>query len=64
MMMMIRDVAAQVQCLLERGADMELADINGTRPLDSAVGCGQTAVVACFLRKGAKLGRWAAGVQS
>lgn len=26
------------------------------RPLDRAIGCGNTAVVICFLKKGAKLG--------
>jgi hypothetical protein len=47
----------QVQCLLDRGADIEREDINGTRPLDRAISCRHATVVVCFLRKGAKLGQ-------
>jgi len=44
------------QLLMERGAMIEHVDINGMRPLDRAIGCRNTQVVHCFLRKGAKLG--------
>ncbi len=43
---------------MDRGADIEHVDHNGMRPLDRAIGCRNTAVVICFLRKGAKLGKW------
>ena len=46
----------QVQYLMDRGAAIEHVDHNGMRPLDRAIGCRNTAVVVCFLRKGAKLG--------
>lgn len=46
----------KLQLLLERGAMIEHVDINGMRPLDRAIGCRNTQVVHCFLRKGAKLG--------
>ena len=42
---------------MDRGADIEHVDHNGMRPLDRAIGCRNTAVVICFLRKGAKLGK-------
>ena len=48
--------AFQVQYLMDRGAAIEHVDHNGMRPLDRAIGCRNTAVVVCFLRKGAKLG--------
>ena len=41
---------------MDRGAAIEHVDHNGMRPLDRAIGCRNTAVVVCFLRKGAKLG--------
>jgi ankyrin repeat protein len=41
---------------MERGAHIEHTDNNGMRPLDRAIGARNTAVVVCFLRKGAKLG--------
>jgi hypothetical protein len=44
------------QLLMDRGAMIEHVDINGMRPLDRAIGCRNTQVVHCFLRKGAKLG--------
>jgi len=46
----------QVQCLMDRGANVEHEDISGIRPLDRAISCHHTDVVGCFLRKGAKLG--------
>ena len=51
----------QVQALLERGAQIEHADQNGMRALDRAIDRRNTAVVVCFLKKGAKLGQttWA-----
>ena len=50
-----------MQYLISQGAQIEHIDINGMRPLDRAIGCKNTSVVACFLRKGAKLtpGTWA-----
>ena len=45
-----------VQYLMDRGAAIEHVDNSGMRPLDRAIGCRNTAVVVCFLRKGAKLG--------
>ena len=50
---------AQVQYLLERGANMEETDSSGMRPLDRAIGASNNSVVMCFLRKGAKLGTYA-----
>ena len=47
---------SQVQYLIDKGAVIEHIDNNGMRPLDRAIGCRNTAVVICFLRKGAKLG--------
>ena len=41
---------------MDRGAAIEHVDHNGMRPLDRAIGCRNTSVVVCFLRKGAKLG--------
>jgi hypothetical protein len=41
---------------MERGAQIEQVDLSGMRPLDRAIGCRHTAVIVCFLRKGAKLG--------
>ena len=35
---------------------MEHVDKEGMRPLDRAISAGHSAVVHCFLRKGAKLG--------
>ena len=54
--------AFQVQYLMDKGAQIEHVDQHGMRPLDRAIGCRNTAVIVCFLRKGAKLGRflWAA----
>lgn len=49
----------QVQYLMDHGAAIEHVDHNGMRPLDRAIGCRNTAVVVCFLRKGAKLGQCA-----
>lgn len=46
----------QVQFLIEKGAQIEHVDVHGMRPLDRAIGCRNTAVIVCFLRKGAKLG--------
>lgn len=46
----------QVQCLMERSANVEHEDISGVRPLDRAISCRHTDVVNCFLRKGAKIG--------
>ena len=40
-----------VKLLLEHGAEIEHVDHNGMRPLDRAIGCRNTAVVICFLRK-------------
>lgn len=50
-----------MQALLERGAQIEHADQNGMRALDRAIDRRNTAVVVCFLKKGAKLGQttWA-----
>ncbi|XP_076455894.1 uncharacterized protein LOC143290385 isoform X2 [Babylonia areolata] len=45
-----------VQFLMDRGAHIEHVDVHGMRPLDRAIGCRNTAVIVCFLRKGAKLG--------
>ena len=45
-----------MQYLIDKGAVIEHVDNNGMRPLDRAIGCRNTAVVICFLRKGAKLG--------
>nr|CAD7432745.1 unnamed protein product [Timema monikensis] len=42
--------------LMDKGAMIEHVDINGMRPLDRAIGCRNSQVVQCFLRKGAKLG--------
>lgn len=41
---------------MDQGAAIEHEDNNGMRPLDKAIGCQNTAIVICFLRKGAKLG--------
>lgn len=49
--------AFQVQFLMDKGAQIEHVDQHGMRPLDRAIGCRNTAVIVCFLRKGAKLGR-------
>jgi ankyrin repeat protein len=46
----------QVQYLIDHGANIEHTDFNGMRPLDRAIGCRNTSVVICFLKKGAKLG--------
>ena len=35
---------------------MENMDTSGMRPLDRAISCGNTEVVKCFLKRGAKLG--------
>ncbi|XP_055957363.1 protein TANC1 isoform X2 [Patella vulgata] len=45
-----------VQYLIDQGAQIEHVDVNGMRPLDRAIGCRNTSVIICFLRKGAKLG--------
>lgn len=42
--------------LIDRGAMIEHADLEGVRPLDRAISCRNIPVVQCFLRKGAKLG--------
>jgi len=47
----------QVQCLMDRGANVEHEDISSVRPLDRAISCRHTDVVNCFLRKGAKIGK-------
>ncbi len=46
----------KIQLLMDRGAIIEHADLEGIRPLDRAIGCRNLSVVQCFLRKGAKLG--------
>jgi len=46
----------QVQCLLDRGANVEHEDVSGMRPLDRAISCRHIDVVQCFLRRGAKIG--------
>lgn len=53
--------SCQVQYLIDQGAQIEHADLNGMRALDRAIDRRNTAVVVCFLRKGAKLGQmtWA-----
>ncbi|XP_041372290.1 protein TANC1-like isoform X2 [Gigantopelta aegis] len=48
--------AQVVQFLIDQGALIEHVDVSGMRPLDRAIGCKNTAVIVCFLRKGAKLG--------
>ena len=55
-LMTLRQYRLQVQLLLERGAALEHADVNGMRPLDRAIGCRNVAVIICFLRKGARIG--------
>ncbi|GFN90321.1 protein tanc2-like [Plakobranchus ocellatus] len=45
-----------VQYLLEHGSQIEHTDLSGMRALDRAIACRNTAVIVCFLRKGAKLG--------
>ncbi|XP_035828522.1 uncharacterized protein LOC101850208 [Aplysia californica] len=45
-----------VQFLMEHGAQIEHTDMSGMRALDRAIACRNTAVIVCFLRKGAKLG--------
>ncbi|GFR94297.1 protein TANC2, partial [Elysia marginata] len=45
-----------VQYLVEHGAQIEHTDLSGMRALDRAIACRNTAVIVCFLRKGAKLG--------
>jgi ankyrin repeat protein len=35
---------------------MEHVDLNGLRPLDRAIECGNMAAIQVFLKKGAKLG--------
>lgn len=47
-----------MQYLLEKGANIEHVDFNGMRPLDRAIGSRNTAVIICFLKKGAKLGKY------
>ena len=56
--------AFQVQYLMDKGAQIEHVDQHGMRPLDRAIGCRNTAVIVCFLRKGAKLGKFLWAVQS
>ncbi|WAR04677.1 TANC2-like protein [Mya arenaria] len=53
--------AQVVQYLIDQGAQIEHADLNGMRAVDRAIDRRNTAVVVCFLRKGAKLGQmtWA-----
>ena len=41
---------------MENGAQIEHTDLSGMRALDRAIACRNTAVIVCFLRKGAKLG--------
>ena len=41
---------------MEHGAQIEHTDMSGMRALDRAIACRNTAVIVCFLRKGAKLG--------
>ncbi|CAL1529136.1 unnamed protein product [Lymnaea stagnalis] len=45
-----------VQFLLDHGASIEHPDLSGMRALDRAIASRNTAVIVCFLRKGAKLG--------
>lgn len=50
-----------MQFLIDQGAQIEHADLNGMRALDRAIDRRNTAVIVCFLKKGAKLGQmtWA-----
>ena len=48
--------AEVVRLLLERGSNMEHVDLNGLRPLDRAIECGNIPAIQVFLKKGAKLG--------
>ncbi|XP_013066522.2 uncharacterized protein LOC106054975 isoform X1 [Biomphalaria glabrata] len=45
-----------VQYLVDHGASIEHTDLSGMRALDRAIASRNTAVIVCFLRKGAKLG--------
>ncbi|KAH9514291.1 Protein tanc2, partial [Bulinus truncatus] len=45
-----------VQFLVDHGASIEHTDLSGMRALDRAIASRNTAVIVCFLRKGAKLG--------
>ncbi|BFZ22422.1 hypothetical protein BsWGS_25461 [Bradybaena similaris] len=45
-----------VQFLIDHDAQIEHTDLSGMRALDRAIACRNTAVIVCFLRKGAKLG--------
>merc|ERR1719219_2594352 len=45
-----------VEIILDSGANMELPDKKGIKPLDRIIGYGNTEILSVFLRKGAKLG--------
>ncbi|XP_059142219.1 protein TANC2-like isoform X2 [Physella acuta] len=45
-----------VQFLIDHGTSIEHTDLSGMRALDRAIASRNTAVIVCFLRKGAKLG--------
>merc|ERR1719219_1131731 len=45
-----------VEIILDSGANMELPDKKGIKPLDRVIAHGNTEILSVFLRKGAKLG--------